>query len=203
MKRDARIPTTATFPADADLYSWLTRAEALWKPAIAGVYPYGMYSAPTLMTSSDSGVTYTISGETNPLAIEVYASLTGPELIAGQYDDSGADYVWEVSKIRMTNSTARTFAAGPYARYVASPGNVDGSTASTLSPSWTRQILVDRALIYWARASEKDAAPFEAQEIETWGQIEKALKQLNINYGNAANKQGHKVRGIGYLRARG
>lgn len=203
VKRDARIPSTASFPADADIYAWLTRGEALWKPKIAGVYPYHMYSAPTQMTSSDSGVTYSISAEAAPLAIEVYASLTGPRLIAGQYDDTAADYVWEGSKIRMVNSTARTFNSGPYARYVASPGPIDASTDSTILPSFARQLLVDRALIYWARATEKDASPFEAQEIETWGQVEESLKQSNVTYGDAANRQGRKVSGITYLGLRG
>jgi hypothetical protein len=201
--RDSRTPSTTTFPASADWYAWLTDAESLWKPKLAGRYPNDMWSAPTLMTSSDSGVTYSISGETAPLAIEVYAGLTGPRLRVGQFDDSNADYVWELSQIRMVMNTPRTFAAGPYCRYVSAPGTIDASTDSTMFPSWTRRILVARALISWARASEKDAAPFEAAEIEMWGQMEEALKQSNVTYGDAANRGGSKVRGIGYLRMRG
>lgn len=203
VRRDSRTPANATFPADSDFYAWLTRAEALWKPKLAGIYPYHMFTAPTLMVTSDSGLTYSISGEASPLAIEVYASTNGPRLIAGQFDDPNADYVWEGSQIRMTNATARTYSAGPYARYVAGPAGITASVDSAMKPLFTRQLLVDRALIYWARTNEKDASDFESQEIESWGQIQEALKQSNMFYGDASNRRGRRISGISYLGLRG
>lgn len=200
---ESGLPSSVTFPSDAQVYRWLTKAETIWKPKVAAVYPYHMFSAPTLMTTSDGGVTYTVSGETAPLAIEVYTSLTGDRLTVGQYNDQGADYTWEGSRIRMTNSTARTFATStgaPYARYVASPSTVDGSTQSTINPSWARQLLVDRALILFARAKPgTDAAKFEKQETDNWTFIEESLKNSNIFYGDSANRGGRRVTGIGYL----
>lgn len=199
--RDARIPSTATFPVTADWYAWLTRAEAHWKPKLAAEYPYPMYGAPTLMTTADN-IVYTFGTDAAPLAVEVYAALVGPRLIAGQFADSEADYVWEGSQIRITNNTVRSFPNGPYARWVASPGGIDGSNASTIKPPFARQLLVDRALIYWARAAERDPARFQQQELETWAWVQEAVKQQNVTYGDAANTQRMRVSGLAYLTAR-
>ena len=202
VRRDGRISTSAAFPVTADIYAWLTRAEAHWKPKLAGQYPYHMFSVPTQMTTSDSGVTYVFPSETAPLAVEIYAALVGPRLIAGQFGDSNADYVWEGSQIRMTTNTARTFPSGPYARWVDSPGTIDGSTEPTLAPTFTRQLLVDRALIYWARASQNDPRRFIDQETETWTEVQEALKQSNMFYGDASISQTPRGSGLGYLLAR-
>ena len=203
VKRDGRIPATTAFPADADIYAWLTRAEALWKPRICSVYPYFMFEAPTLMTSSDSGVTYVFASEAAPLAVEVYPALIGEPLVCGQFGDTSADYVWEGSKIRMPGNIARVFANGPYGRWVEAPGTIDASTDSTILPAGARQLLVDQALIYWSRAMPGlDPQRFLDQLDETWASVELSLKQANIKYGDAANRQRAKVSGLAYLHAR-
>lgn len=189
--------------SDANWYLLITEAEAHWKPKLAAEYPYHMFDAPTLMTSSDSGVTYVFPSETAPLAVEVYASLTGPRLVCGQFGDSSADYCWEGSQIRMTMNTARTFANGPYARWVDSPVTIDASTSPTMKPTYTRRLLAHRACILWAsRGGMRDPAPFEKMESDAWTEIQQSLKNSNMFYGDASHSRG-RVRGLSYLWARG
>lgn len=189
---------------DANYYSLLTEAEAHWKPKLAGEYPYHMFGAPTLITSADSGVTYTFSTETAPLAVEIYASLTGPRLILGQFGDPNADYTWEGSQIRSTMNTARIYANGPYARWVAAPIAISSGVDPTLKPIYTRALLVHRAAILWARrGGMRDATPFLELEAETWTEVQQSLKNSNIVYGDAAHSGRQRLRGLSYLWARG
>lgn len=205
MQRDSGVPTTTAFPLAVDWYAWLTRAQGFWVPKLAAEYPYHSFVPPTLMTTSDGGITYQFPSETAPLAVEVYFGLTGPRLIVGQFDDPDADYVWEGSQIRMTLNQVRGFSDGaPYARWVASPGTIDANTQPTMRPLYTRQLLIDRALIYWAtRGGLRDATPFEKRENTTWAELEESLKNSNPFYGDSANRGSSRVRGIGYLLARG
>lgn len=198
------MPSPRTFPTTADEYAWLTEAQAYWLPRVAAEYPYHMFTAPTLLSTADSGVTYQFPSESAPLAVEVYATLRGPRLYVGQYDDPAADYVWEGSQIRMTTNQARSFSDGaPYARWVASPGTIDASTQPTLKPVYARQLLVDRSLIYWAtRGGVRDPSPFRDRETESWRELQEALKNSNPYYGDAANRQTSRLTGRGYLLAR-
>ena len=188
---------------DANWYDLLTAGEAYWKPKLAGQYPYHMFGAPTQLTSSDGGVTYIFPNESAPLAVEVYAALVRPRLVAGQFGDPNADYVWEGSQIRMTTNTARAFASGPYARWVAAPTTINASTDPTLKPTFARQLLVCRAVIHWAtRGGLRNPQTFRDLEEETWRETQEALKQSNLFYGDAANRQTQRVSGLGYLLAR-
>ena len=155
--------------ADADWYAFLTEAQVYWYAQFATFVPHVLMGAPTLMTSADSGVTYTFSSSVTPLAVEVYDKLNGFPLRPGAYWDAAADYVWESSKIRMTRSRARTFSSGPYARYITPPTVIDGSTAPTLLPDYTRILLVYRALIDWAeRGGMRPSEYWRAKEQDAW-----------------------------------
>jgi hypothetical protein len=204
VQRDSGVPTTTAFPTPGDWYSWLTQAEQYWKPKLAAEYPYAMMTPPTLMLTSDGGVTFTFPNETAPLAVEIYSSLVGDRMRVGQYADTGADYVWQVSSIRMPSNQPQGFSDGaPYARYVTSPGTIDANTDSTMLPAFTRQLLVDRALIYWAtRGGLRDASPFEKREKETWAELQESLKDMNPFFGDAANRRGSRVTGLAYILAR-
>src|ERR1700737_1364467 len=190
VQRDSGVPTTTAFPTSSDWYSWLTAAEQFWKPKLASEYPYAMMTAPTLMLTADGGETFTFPGETPPLAGEIYPALFGDRMIVGQYGDTGADYVWQVSSIRMPANQPRGFSDGaPYARYVSSPGTIDANTESTMLPAFTRQLLVDRALIYWAtRGGLRDPKEFQTREKETWATLQESLKDMNPFIGDAANR---------------
>jgi hypothetical protein len=122
----------------------------------------------------------------------------------GQFGDPNADYVWEGSQIRMPLNQVRSFGDGPYGRWVTSPGTIDATTQPTMKPTYTRQLLVDRALVYFAtRGGLRDPAPYLQREQQTWTELEESLKNSNPWYGDAANRQTGRMRGVGYLLARG
>lgn len=205
VQRDSGVVAGSTFPATSDWYGWLSAAQMEWKPKLAAEYPYAMFNAPTIMTTSDSGVTYQFpGGEIAPLAVEIYPSLTGERMTVGQFSDPNADYVWEVSQIRMPMNQTRGFSDGaPYARWVSAPGVIDASTQPTMQPLHTRQLLVDRALVYFCkRGGLRDPKPFLDGETKTWADLQESLKGSNIYYGDAANRSTGKLRGVNYLLAR-
>jgi hypothetical protein len=188
----------------------LTDAHAYWYGQVAVHCPYVLFGAPTTMVTADGGVTYTFPSDTEPLAVEVYASATGPELKASSFGDGDGDYVWEGSRIRMVTNTARTFTNGPIARWVAPPTTIDGSTAPTLKPARARVLAVYRACALWASAGGlRDPAPFYTLEQRTWlGDPDRGdtgilgeLKSLNPSYGRAAWRRSSKLWGFDYVRA--
>lgn len=169
MKRYMRRPATDAAWADADLYALLTEAEADWKPILVAMDPGPMITAPTKLTSSDSGLTYNLPSSTHYIHVELLDSLAGTPLIQGAFWDPAADYALEGTKVRMCRGTARTFADGPYIRGVTAPGNVDGSTASTILPEWHRVLILFDALERWASiAGQMDPAYFAALKQKSW-----------------------------------
>lgn len=170
----AGVPSTTEFPAATDWYAWLTEAQQHYYRVFATHCPYVLMTAPTLLTSADSGVTYAMPSSVVPLAVELYDRLNGRLLRAGAYWDVGADYVWEGTKIRFPGNKAKTFTSGPYLRYVAPPTTIDGSTAPTLQPDNARTLLVAHAVGLWAeRGGMRDPSVFWTRERKmAWGDPE-------------------------------
>ena len=170
-KRQSGVPTTTEFPADTDWYAWLTEAQAYYYGVWSTHCPYYLMTAPTLLTSADSGVTYVMPSSTHVLAVELYDKKDGRLLKCGAYWDTNADYIWEGNKIRFPGGKAKTFSGGPYLRYVAEPGDVAAATEPTLNPEYARVLLVDHAVALWAeRGGMRDPAPFWMRERKrAWG----------------------------------
>ena len=193
-KRLALRPTTDEETADADWYALLSEAQAHWQPVFAAHFPYYYWSAPTVMSTADSGATYTFSGSITPLRVEIYDAPNGVLLKPCTYWDASGDYVWESSKIRWPQNRTRTFTAGgPYARTITAPTVIDGSTAPTLLPDFARVLLVYRAVAEWAnRGGLRDPRPFYEMEDRAWYNpangtgILVQLKQQNPFQGAAA-----------------
>lgn len=195
-KRYANRPSSDESFADADCYALLTEAQREWVGVFAAMVPWAMMGAPTLMSTADSGATYTFSGSITPLAVQVFDATNGRLLRPGAYWDSQADYVWEGSKIRMPRGSTKTFAAGPYARYITQPGVIDGSTEPTLLPDYARILLIYRALIKWTEVGGgfQDPETYRTAEQRAWvgnpatGDVGilGTLKMQNPFYGAAA-----------------
>lgn len=211
-QRESGVPSTAEFPTSTDWYAWLTEAQAHWYGQFlaVGLQPAD-WTAPTAMSTADSGKTYTFSGSVRPYLVEIYTADGGDLMLPGAYDDPEADYVWEGDAIRMTRGRTRTFANGPVARWVAPPGAIDGSTAPTLLPDFARVLLVYRACILWAsRGGMRDPTVYRALEAQAWygdpnrGEhgILGMLKMANPMAGAAAYRHGTNVWGREYLFAR-
>ena len=171
-KRYLNRPSSDLGMADTDWYAFFTEGQAKWYEIIASHAPHVLYGAPELLTSADSGATYTFGSTPFPGGqIEVRASRSGPLLTIGQEWDSGADFTWEGDKLRVPDGQTRTFSAGPYARYIAAPTTIDASTAPTLKPPAARRLIVYDACANAAvRMGSHDPATFrDLEQRAAWG----------------------------------
>jgi hypothetical protein len=155
-------------------YDRLTEAQAFVYGRVAAHCPQLLIGAPTLLTSSDGGVTYPFGTDTNgyamtPLYVEVYARVNGRELLATTYDGPG-DFVIEATQIRMPNNRARALTSGPYARYIAPPGAISASSEPTFTPAMDRMLLVWKALeLACTVEGARDPMPYASQFAMAWG----------------------------------
>jgi len=195
-KRESGVPSTTEFPADADWYAWLGDAQKHYYDLIAAHAPWALLEAPVLLTSADSGVTYTFASSISPLFVELYSTTgsAGRLLIPGPYSDPGADYVWEGDTIRFPGNKAKTFSGGPYARIITPPTTIAADVEPTL-PKNLRPVLVPHACVLWAsRGGMRDPTPFQAREDKLWfgeparGRVGMLvmLKQQNPYYGSTS-----------------
>ena len=178
---------------DPNWYSLLTEAQAHWYSVYAAQVPYVLMGAPTALSTSDSGATYTFGSGVTPLAVEVYDAnyrLMRP----GAFWDATCDYVWEGVRIRFPKAISKP--ATYRARWIAPPAIIDATpTEPTLVPAHTRILLVYHAVAEWAnRGGMRDPAPFWDMERRAWmgdysiGDVGilGALKQQNFWMGAAA-----------------
>lgn len=170
----ASRPSTDELMTDASWYLLLTDGQQRVTEEISVHVPSLLYTTPVKMTTSDNIVYTAPSSGKIAGALEVYGSATAQEpLIPGAYWDDTADYTIEgESTIRMIGNRARTFADGPYIRYVKVSGTIDGSTQPTLLPASAHLAIVYDALIQYARISgvTADPAPWEQGKREVlWG----------------------------------
>lgn len=139
-------------------YMLLSDAQVQVVNEIATHFPRVLMEAPTLMVTADNGVTYTVDAtDADGAAVwpfghaEVYASTgangSGQELYGSTYGGREQDVVFEGGRIRMPNNRPRTFATGPYIRYVKPCPVIDADTAPVLQPKDARILIVYRALV--------------------------------------------------------
>ena len=79
---------------------------------------------------------------------------------ASEWDISTLAYLFESDKIRWPGQKTRTFADGPYARFVTMPGLLNASTAPTLKPLYARELIVYDAAERAAVRVGLDPTPF-------------------------------------------
>lgn len=171
----AKFPTQGTPPlTNPESYQLLGEAQQEVAVDLAAHCPWLNFSAPTLLTSADGGVTYDFGDDAEgnaitPLAVEVYAKASGRELFAASYGATGGDFVVEGTRIRMPGNRARTFSEGPYARFVTVPLVLDGSTEPTLQPMEARPLIVFAAARKYARLGGLlDESPFTMEYDDLW-----------------------------------
>jgi hypothetical protein len=165
-------PSSDLGMTDAYWYDLFTTGQAKWYEIIASHAPHVLYGAPELLTTADSGATYTFASTPFPGGmIEVRHSRSGPLLSIGEEWDGAADFTWEGDKLRVPDGRTRTFGAGPYARYVAAPTAIDGSTEPTLKPPAARRLIVYDACANAAvRMGSHDPAVFrDMEQRAAWG----------------------------------
>ena len=159
---------------------------------IAFHVPEMMYGAPTLLSTADSGATYTFGTDVTPIGhIELRESPTGAMIPpASEWDNTTQGYLFEAEKIRWPGQRTRTFANGPYCRFVTMPGVLDGSTAPTLKPVWARELLVYDAASRCATIVGMDPAPYDGMFNARWPEILSAMQTAHHGTGALANTGG-------------
>ena len=96
-------------------------------------------------------------------------------MIEGPLWSASADYTREgTKKIRMSQGRARTFADGPYARYIVKPGTIDATAQPTIQPADLRVVLPWKAAELWASSGNQyDPTPYRNQvQKMLWGDPE-------------------------------
>lgn len=199
-KATALRPDTDQGMTDAKWYALLTEAQADLMKLLATHCPESQYGVPVKLTTADSGYTYSFPSDDVPLGhVELRQSPTGRVLVPGPEWDMSADFCLQGNKIRWPGQKAKTFTDGPYARYVADPGDISGSSEPVVNPPSAGAILVYRAVGLWARRGGlRDPRPYEDEYRRlVWGDdgqgregLIAALKNQYQFSGTAAFSQG-------------
>ena len=188
---EAQEPSGGTATTDAQWYSLLTASQHTVYRLFAQHVPHVLAGVPVAMTSSDGGYTYAVPSDAFSLGYaEVRHGRTGPLLIPGADFSDHADYVWEGNQIRIPSGRTRSFGNGLYIKHIAPPGTVDASTEPTLTPDWSRILMVYDAVKNWAaQGGLRDPSPWAQKYRETAygdgvdGGILGTLKSQVVNLG--------------------
>lgn len=166
-QRLANRPATDELMTDAKWYALLTEAQAQWMGTIAAICPETNFSAPELLTSADSGATYTFASY--PIGhVEIRSARNGNLLVVGPEWDANTDFAQEGQTLRVPNGKTRTFSGGPYARYVKVPDVIDASTQPTMKPAHARMLLVYNALVRFCGITQQDPTFWLMMEQHAW-----------------------------------
>lgn len=146
----AQRPTTDESLTPAQIYTLLSKGQEKCYEMWAVHAPEVLYGVPTLLTTADSGATYTFGTSVFPYgSVEIRSSRSGA-LLTPTTDWGDGDYVWEGDNIRIPNGKTRTFSAGPYARFITAPVDISGTQEPTLAPKMARAMILFYALYLWA-----------------------------------------------------
>lgn len=163
VKQYARRPVTDTSVTDEMWYDFMTEAQVEVFSDLFTRFPAMQYSAPYLLTTSDEGYTYDfgVDADGDPIYPMGHAEVF-PDLRS--IPDSpliyGDDYELEGYVLRIPGNRSRTFADGPYARFVSRPDTAISDEANPiLYPKEARMLLVWKALESWASRPGSGADP--------------------------------------------
>ena len=166
-RTDLQRPSVDEDATDTVLYGYLEEAQTYWVGQLAASWPEPMYGTAELMTTSDSGRTYTVVG-TAIGKMEVRNGQNGPQLMSGPDWADMTGYVQEGKTIRMPRGVARN-GLTLYARYVTMPGVLNSSNQPVLLPTFLRLLLPSRAAAYYClRGGHRDPSPFFQKEQRLW-----------------------------------
>ncbi len=160
-------PDTDEGLTDAQLYVLLGDAQRRVMELLAFHCPESNYGAPTLLTTADSGATYTFGTDADganicPIGhVELRESKTGAMIPpASEWDISTLAFLFNSDTIRWPGQKTRTFSDGPYARFIATPGVLTAAVAPVLKPLYARELIVFDAAERAAVRLGTDPTPF-------------------------------------------
>lgn len=189
-------PATDEAASSVEWYQFLTETQARVVQLLAFAHPEAMLSAPSILPTSDSGLTYTFGTDSGlptnfqNIAGEGYirllASPSGPEILPGTDADNTSDvFIFEDGVVRWPGQRRRTFANGPWARFITPPGIIDGSTPPVLKPVHLRRLLPFGACSLMAMRLGEDPTPWEVLFQNAWKEELLALKARFYGQGRA------------------
>jgi hypothetical protein len=189
----AMRPATDESLTDAQAYVLLSKGQEKCYEMFAVHFPEILYGVPYLMTSADSGATYTFGTSVFPYgSVEIRASRNG-NLLIPTTDWGEGDYVWEGDNIRIPNGKTRTFSGGPYARFITAPVDISGSQEPTLIPKMARALIMYYALYLWAErgggVNQADPSRFLGMFQSAWSGDPRIPGDMGIL--TVLKKQGH------------
>lgn len=186
-------PSTDEAMTSTEWYAFLSEAQNRVVTLFAFHCPEAMYGAPTLLSTADSGASYTFGTDADganicPIGhIELRESKTGAMIPPGsEWDTSTQTFLFNADRIRWPGQKTRTFSDGPYARFVTPPNVLNGSSAPTLKPLFARELLVYDACERAAVRCGVDPTPYGAMFDARWPEILAAVQSQFSGAGRTA-----------------
>jgi hypothetical protein len=196
-KRITNRPTLDESLTDAQIYDYLTEAEIKVADLIAVHVPESQYGAPQKLTTSDDGETYSFPSSINPMgAVEIKPSKTGEPLVeVAEWDCGAHGFVRQQNVIRWPCQKKRTFADGPWARFMTPPAGISATSEPSLVPAEINILVLYKAAAMWAkRGGLRDPRPYETQFSNlAWGDPEQPgdvgmIGRLKLQYGHMGHQ---------------
>jgi hypothetical protein len=181
---DAAFTVTST---DDALYDALSEAQDSVTKLIATFIPDCMISAPTALSTADSGATYTFGTDADSAAKFALGFFSVYETRADIPDnpmEPNIDFVIEGTKLRILNNLTRTFAdSGPWAQTVSASNVISSATQPTV-PVICRMTLLEKACEIAADRLGLDSSKFASNAGERWMEVLAAVRtQAKGKYG--------------------
>lgn len=170
---------------DDKYYDCLTEAQDRLIQLLGTFVPDAVWAIPTLLTSSDSGLTYGFGNDLDGEAIlafghfQVFAQLSD---IPNAPLIEGVDFLVMGTKLRMPDNVPRIFSSGPYALYAAQ-SNVINSTHEPVVPKIARQALLADAEIRALQHLGLDSGVAEDKFDTAWAELLAVLKTQSAGKG--------------------
>lgn len=184
VRRYLRQPSTSDFPGDTDIYAALSETDNQVRRRVLMACPWLMLSAPTLMTTADSGLTFTFGLDSDGSPIQPmggYALFRQTTDVPDFPLEKGVDYLDEGNRIRMPAGRASQINWPGGAPYFY--GNLPSVQISSLVEP-TLEPVDRRVLLVWGACASVglmlpnlDITPFE-ERLETGIQEWVASAQL-------------------------
>lgn len=135
-------------------WTFLTEAQQYWQRVAATMVPHSQMGDWVKLTSADNGLSYTFGLDEagrnivpiGEVVVRDGPGATGRVLAPGEPWHEHRRFYIEADRIRWGSGKARTFADGPYAKFVTPAGVLDADHEPVFMPPSARMLLVHHAV---------------------------------------------------------
>lgn len=165
---------------DDVLYDFATEAQDRVVKLLATFAPDAMWTAPTALSTADSGKTFTFGTDVDAASIFAmghYRVYDSRSAIPDNPLIAGIDFTVEGTLIRIPNNSTRAFSDGgtPWVQWV-SPSNVVTSATQPTLPKIARMAMISDGARRAAERLDQDPSKHEASFQSDWVEILAAIK---------------------------